>query len=360
MSKLKSIAVILLLSSLVFGSLYAEDTKKEEAKTPDYQITGEAPEGFGGGYKLNFNKEKTSFIKLWGYSRLAWDFNSPNNKLTQPYFRFLIDGKKNDQFEFHSRLDYQNAFHMSKLNTSDTIARGNTYGAPTLYFARAYVTYLLNDQIKIDAGRIIQFNYRYDVLTSTNTPVGLGIAPHFVNGDFTTDLSLLHISDNQEMGPTTPPSYEAVYVGGRVGYANILAKDVKLSYGLGYHGNYKEVGERYHEIMPDITLNLPYNIYILTQSVFHDIRDGENNNKFQSYNEIGKDITDKLALDMFVDAFKEGADKSYYDLGFEAIYKVTPSISAVYSGRFQDALDKRVNFKDTQKIASKVWMDVSF
>jgi len=352
MSKLKSIAVILLLSSLVFGSLYAEDKKKEEAKTQDFQITGEAPEGLGGGYKLNFNKEKTTFIKLWGYSRLAWDFNSPNNKLTQPYFRFLIDAKKNDQIEFHTRMDYSNGFHMSKLNTSESIASDYSYGAPTLYFARAYVTYLLNDNLKIDAGRIIQFNYRYDVLSSTNTPVGLGIAPHFTNGDFTTDLSLLHISDNQEMGPPNVAAgeeynYEAVYVGGRVGYSNVLAKDLKLSYGLGYHGNYKEVGERYHEIMPDITLNLPFDIYILTQTVFHDVRDGENNNKFQSYNEIGKDVTDKLALDMFFDAFKNGAAESYYDLGFEAIYKFTPSISAVYSGRYHDAFADRVNIKNT-------------
>ena len=360
MSKLKSIAVILLLSSLVFGSLYAEDKKKEEAKTQDFQITGEAPEGFGGGYKLNFNKEKTTFIKLWGYSRLAWDFNSPTNKLTQPYFRFLIDGKKNEKVEFHTRMDYQSAFHMSKLNTSDTIAQGKAYGAPTLYFARAYVTYLLNDNLKIDAGRIIQFNYRYDVLTSTTTPVGLGIAPHFAKGDFTTDLSLLHISDNQEMGPNPKAGNEAVYVGGRVGYSNVLAKDVKLSYGLGYHGNYKEVGERYHEIMPDITLNLPFDIYILTQTVLHDVRDGENNNNFQSYNEIGKDITDKLALDMFFDAFKEGADESYYDLGFEAIYKFTPSISAVYSGRYHDAFDNKIGDKNTQKLTSKVWMDINF
>src|SRR3989339_2087303 len=272
MSKLKPIAVILLLSSLMFGSLFAAD-KKEDPKPQDFQITGEAPEG--GGYKLFFNKEKSTYFKFSGYSRLLWDFNTAQSKIRMPYFRFFIDAKKNDQFEFHSRLDYSDSFHMSRRNTSADIAKGKGkgYGAPSIYFARAYVTYLLNENLKIDAGRIIQFHYRYDILgvDTSKTPVGLGISPHYTFGDFTADFSVLHITDNQEMEASEE---EAVYTGGRIAYSNILAKDVKLSYGLAYHSNHKQVSSKYHQIMPDITLNLPYDFYILTQSMLK-INEGE-------------------------------------------------------------------------------------
>ena len=358
MSKLKPIAVILLLSSLAFGSLYAAD-KKEEAKTPDFQITGEAPEGDG--YKLYFNKEKSTYFKFSGYSRMVWNFNTPKSKLTLPYFRFLIDGKKNDQFEFHTRLDYSNSFTMSKQNTSADIAKGKGqgYGAPSIYFARAYMTYLISDNFKIDAGRIIQFHYRYDILSAAHseTPVGLGISPHYTNGDFTADFSLLHITDNQEMEASEE---EAVYTGGRLAYSNILAKDVKLSYGLAYHSNHKQVRAKYHQIMPDITLNLPNDFYILTQTMVKFIEGGGKNNKIQSYNEIGTNFTDKLAIDTFANIFKNDIADTYYDLGVDASYKFTPSITGVYTVTFGDVFENIPDNTASRKPMSEIFLHVYF
>ena len=259
--------IIMTLMVLISTSAFAATSKKGEKDT-SVALRGESK--VGDGYKLFFDKKKKSSLHVHGFTRLYMYFTEdPDKNLRMPYFRFYVDGQKDEHWAFHSRFDYRQG-HFSNSN-SGALSNANGGTTPGIYFARAYTTYTYNENFKIDAGRNINFHHKYDVLALAELEVGLGFFPRFKYGNFSFDMSYIYMDESQRMSPADEP--EASYYGGRVSYSVKASKDFKIDMGLGFNGSHMEDVAEYRQFTPDLTFNLPCDSWILNQFMWRKYTD---------------------------------------------------------------------------------------
>ncbi|MBL6990612.1 MAG: hypothetical protein ISR65_12580 [Bacteriovoracaceae bacterium] len=323
---LKKILSLLLMLSLVTCFAFAKD--KEEEKDTSVNLRGEHTPA---GYKIYFNKDKSSFLKVSGFTRLYYQFKD-SRKLRMPYFRFYFDGQRNKRWGFHTRFDFNQSFFRSNQSKA-----ADPKPATGIYFARAYVTYTGDNGVKVDIGRNINFLHAYDVLANYEYSVAHSIkVSHSLFG---LNLALqVNYEDNAERMSTDTDKPETLILGGRVARGFKFGEKNELKIGVGAHTDYMHDHSKYVQVMPDIGFFGAHGLYIIDQFLFKRIGGV---NTFENYFEVGYDIiTDKLSLDLYASNAKVGKGDVTMDIGLEGFYKFTPAVTLLlkleYSGVLED------------------------
>lgn len=352
------ILLTLLALLVAFSSFAAEEKAKDTAVV----LKGEKTPGAG--YKVYFSEDKNTFVNLWGYARFQTSYNiddkdSPDSaKFTMPYFRLFLDGQSDKNWSWHTRFDYSQAWVMSRqTDTKDTTnAKGKTYGAASIYFARAYLTYKANDNFSVDFGRISNQIYRFDVIANADIKVGYGIMPKFNYNNFNFTTTINYSNDAQRMGPQADNTIDGVAanqivtIGGRAGYNYKFNKDYALSFGMMANGDTQHSYEKFIQLMPDVMLTGPYESYILNQTL-KKIGSRHTANFIESYTEAGFGIDGFWYPDVNYGIEKDSpAADSKHTVAAELLVKHSPQISTlwtvVYGNYLADlATDRSKSFK---------------
>jgi len=342
----------ILLSLLVFALAF-NAFAEEKVKDTSLVLRGEKTPGAG--YKVYFSEDKNTFINLSGYARMMTEYSlddhasSDATKFKIPYFRLLLDGQSDKFWSWHTRMDYSQAFSMSKTSPA-----GANYGAPSIYFARAYLTYSANDNFKIDFGRIGNLIYRYDVMNNANVRVGFGVMPRFTYNDFSFTTTVNYGNNAQRLNGTDSEMSadgvavnQLVTIGSRAGYNFKFNKDYSLTAGLMVNTETGHSREKATQIMPDIMFNGPSESYILNQTLKR-TSSRYTANVYENYTEAGFGINGFWYPDINyrVEQSDEGLTPTYliadtkHTVATELILKHSPQISTFYSLIYEDYLAK--------------------
>lgn len=364
------ILLTLLALILAFSAFAAEE---KAAKDTAIALKGEKTPGAG--YKVYFSDDKSSFVNLWGYSRLQTSFSlddkqsSDAGKFTMPYFRLFLDGQSDKNWSWHTRFDYSQAWSMSrqtKVNDAQNPDK-KTYGAASIYFARAYLTYKANDNFSVDFGRISNQIYRFDVISGADIKVGFGVMPKFTYNDFSFTTTINYSNEAQRMGPTTDNTIDGVAanqivtLGGRAGYNYKFNKDYSLAFGMMVNGDTQHSYEKFVQLMPDFMLNGPHESYLLNQSL-KKIGTRNTLNYLENYTEVGFGIDGFIYPDINY-TLTRGLDNNgaklptKHTIAAEIYLKHSPSISTFYTVIYDDYL---ADLKADKSKTAKAWIQYDF
>ncbi len=319
-----------LLSLVIAASAFAANDKKDTAVA----LKGEyAP---ASGYKVYFSEDKSKFVNLSGYARLTTEWQLDNKKtatdkkITMPYFRLLADGQSDAQWSWHTRLDYSQGFSMSKKTTDLSKA----YGAPSIYFARAYVNYKANDVLSIDMGRISNLIYRFDLLNQAAPLVSYGVMPKLTLGSFSLKMSANYLTPAQRISIDDKPG---LYLASRAGYTIPLTKDYNFEFGMTAMADADHGGEKYIQYLPDLYFTGPSDLYALYQGLYKTF--SKDSDDFQEhYFEAGLGINNFFFPDLNWRITKaDKASKIQHDPGAELVLKHTANVSTLYNVTYENA-----------------------
>lgn len=351
-----------LLTLLMTFSLFAADEKKDTAVV----LKGEHTDGAG--YRVYFSDDKKTFLNLSGYARLMTSFSADDKptgddgKFTMPYFRLLLDGQSDKNWSWHTRVDYRDNMFMSKGTKTDD-AEGKTYGAPGLYFARAYLTYRANDMFSVDFGRISNLIYKFDVMSKTDVKVGFGVMPKFNYKDFSLVGTINYSNDAQRTGPTVDRSADGVLVnqlvtiGTRAGYNYKVNKDYAINFGMMVNGDTQHSQEKTIQLMPDFMLTGPSDFYVLNQALKKTFS-RHKSNIYENYTEVGFTLNNFWSPDINYTLTKENAAaETKHTIAAELLLKHSAAITTFYTFIYDDYLAK---LKTDKSKTVKAWIQYDF
>lgn len=338
MKTMKLLALLLPLLSFV-TNLFAEEKPAEQPKDTSVILRGEHNPDTG--YRVYFSEDKKKYLNLMGYAK--YDFSAtPNEKMSIPYFRFHFDGK-NDQWGFVTRIDY-NTYSAStySLSTSAETDPDNppqlaytteAKGTPSIYFARAYITYAATDSLTFGLGRDSNLLYKYDVLTTyfANSDVSLAAKATYKSGNFKADAMVNYIQPTDDFGtplnPTTDITDKYVYA-----VSASYSKDIGEN-SLGMHFSARTdsgfEGTKYLKLFPALTFNFSSGLYVFTQGVYSTYYDGlrnDANDRYQDYFEVGYEFTKKLTIDLYQIVSGKEKEEWMYNYGIDAFYRINDAV----------------------------------
>lgn len=358
------ILLSLLAILIAFSALSADEKAKDTAIT----LKGEKTPG--GGYKIYFSDDKSSFLSLTGYTRFqtSWNIDDKQNadagKFTMPYFRFYVDGQSDKNWSWHTRFDYSQAWFMSRqTDIKATNTAGTKYGAAGLYFARAYVTYSANDNFKVDFGRISNQIYRYDVINNADIKVGYGVMPKFVYKDFSLTTTINYNNEAQRMGPANDNTVDGqrpnqiVTLGGRAGYNLKFNKDWALGFGMMVNGDTQHSYEKLMQLMPDVMLTGPYEFYVINQTLKR-VSNRNTPNFYETYTEAGFGVDGFWYPDLNYAVEKDEAAKdSKHTVAAELLVKHSAQISTLWTVIYGNYLAET---PEERSKSFKAWIQYDF
>lgn len=362
--------LFLLIASLMSTALLAvddvENASAQDIKAKKGDDTAIKGKSQGLGYDLKFGDDKDANIHFWGLTRFYAYPADSETKLVMPYFRFYIDAIKNSQWSLHARLDYGQwvkgqYFKINNEKPSDKLS-----GAPTVYYARAYMTYKHDQNLQIHAGRMLNQAIKYDVFdkftafdyntgaiptdthnyTDSSYQSGEGLAAEYELGNFHAKATITYTPGTN----TTEQFFYSAFAEHKIE----LAKDTRIEYGMGASTTSNNTADpQYVEVTPDVGFFYG-DFYILDQMMIRDLvamRDSAASVKVSDYDllvrnhlEVGKtfNIMGKDTIfDSYLSTTKYDSD-SVSNLGLEAELKVTDSLQVLINTEYPNITNSKI------------------
>lgn len=362
----------MLLKKLVLGTLMLSMGAAVAAESKDSSVPLRGEYKPAAGYKVYFDKDKESYLKLSGYSKLY--LNGDNTgKMRLGYFRFYIDGQADKKWGFHTRLDYTTSMFAGSYGNEKQkkYKDGNDYAiksyTPGIYFGRAYVSYDASDSLRFEVGRIAGLVNKFDVFLpheGEKFEVSDGVKVHYNKNGLDLKATYIYIDNNRKILGNNNPAYfdwntsrasntpnqnktigtkESATVGARAGYDMKVAGG-SLGFGVaGYRTIQDDVAKKYYSIIPDFSFSKGDYYFYHTTSLY---KVANSEMLTTGYTEFGKDVSIfgvETSADIYVKNSKtiNSNVDTVYNVGLEFYTAHTANFKSLVSLEYSDATDVR-------------------
>lgn len=365
MKKILFLLIASLFSTAAMAVDDVENVKAQDVKAKKGDDTALKGQSQGLGYNLKFGDHKDANLHFWGLTRFYFYPSDSETKLVMPYFRFNIDATKDSQWSLHARLDYGQwvkgqYFKINNEKPSDKLS-----GAPTIYYARAYLGFKFNENVKLLAGRMLNQSIKYDVFdkfsafdyyndggifkttgsyTDSSYQSGEGLALEFKNGNFHSKATLTYVPGADK----TEQFFYSAYAGHKIDFTPAS----RFEYGMGASTTSNdEANPQFVEVTPDIGLYIG-DFYLIDQFMARDLvakRDSavsvaDYKLLLRNHLEVGMG-TELMGTKTIFDAYLSSTQydsETVSDLGLEAEFKMTDSLQLLINTEYPNITDSKV------------------
>ncbi len=360
--------LFLLIASLFSTCLMAVDDVEtisaENVKAKKGDDTALRGQSQGLGYNLKFGDNEHANIHFWGLTRFYAYPSDSETKLVMPYFRFNIDATKDSKWSMHARLDYGQWVKGQYFKINNEKPTDKLSGAPTIYYARAYLGFKFNQNIQLVAGRMLNQAIKYDTFdkftafdydatgifaqsksyTDSSYQSGEGLGLNFNYDNFYAKTMVTYINGTDE----TEQFFYSAYAGHKVKFSPTASID----YGVGAATTSNdEANPQFVEVNPDIGIFIG-DFYLANQMMVRDLVAKRHSQilvsdyKLLVRNHLEAGVTVDLmgtstVFDTFLSSTKY-AGETIHNVGVESEFKFSDSLQLLLHTEYPNITDSQV------------------